>query len=545
MQKNRPRKFRSKPKKLIHRIAVIDFETDPFSHGQIVEPFCAGFYDGFEYVEFWGDDCADRLVDYLSTQCKKFKYTVYAHNGGKFDFYFLLKHLENPIKFIAGRIVKAKLGQHELRDSMAIVPVSLKRANDKDEIDYAVFTKDKREKHKADILHYLCKDCEYLYVLVKAFTDQFGLKLTIASTAIKELESVHAVVKKNEFNDAQYRPYYFGGRVEFWESGELFGDWKVYDVNSMYPHVMRAVDHPNGDMIWSRNINKIKGECSVYFAQILCTSRGAFPVRNKLGICFPHETREYFVCSHELHKAQALGLIDNIKYLNIFGFKKVQRFTDFVDTWMTKKLDAEKNNDKFGRLFAKLIANSAYGKFAQNPNNYKDYYIRKSGENIDPEWELIAEFNGGDVWKKPAPSQRGWYDVAIAASITSAARAILLEALHTAKNPVYCDTDSIICEGFNGQIHESDIGAWDCEAEGDLLFIAGKKLYALFNGPKPIKWASKGARLEPEIIADIAMGAEIVFKKESPTFSFKNNLTKNQTFITRTIKKRDNISHRN
>ena len=77
---------RKKKEKPQTRIAVIDFETDPFLYDRVPEPFSAGFYDGETYIDFWGDDCADQLICYLES--RKDNLIIYAHNGGKFDFYY-------------------------------------------------------------------------------------------------------------------------------------------------------------------------------------------------------------------------------------------------------------------------------------------------------------------------------------------------------------------------------------------------------------------------------------------------------------------------
>jgi len=72
--------------KINRKLAVIDLETDPFQHGRLPEPFLSGFDNGEQVVEFWGDDCILRLVEFLATL--KEPHIIYAHNGGKFDFFY-------------------------------------------------------------------------------------------------------------------------------------------------------------------------------------------------------------------------------------------------------------------------------------------------------------------------------------------------------------------------------------------------------------------------------------------------------------------------
>lgn len=111
---------------------------------------------------------------------------------------------------------------------------------------------------------------------------------------------------------------------------------------------------------------------------------------------------------------------------------------------------------------------------------------------------------------------------------------MLLEALAISKNPVYCDTDSIICTDYFGDIDASRLGAWKNEGEADSLFIAGKKLYAAFLDGECVKLASKGARLTPSDVVSICRGGEVEWSNDAPSFS----LSRETNFVRRKITKR-------
>ena len=66
------------------KIAVIDFETDPFEHGEQPCAFACGFSTGDVTETKWGSE--PQVVKWAIEKVKKFKGIVYAHNGGKFDF---------------------------------------------------------------------------------------------------------------------------------------------------------------------------------------------------------------------------------------------------------------------------------------------------------------------------------------------------------------------------------------------------------------------------------------------------------------------------
>lgn len=512
------------------KIAVIDFETDPFLFGRVPKPFAAGFYNGEIYQEFWGDNCAEYLVDFISTlECK---HIIYAHNGGKFDFFYLLPWLNNPLKLINGRIAKAGfVGVHELRDSYSIIPVPLK-AYQKDDIDYGLFERDKREANKADILHYLAKDCEYLYSLVLAFNERFGSKLTIGGTAISKLRELHPFPTGNEAHDAKFRDFYFGGRVQCFETGVIKGKFKIFDVNSMYPDRMKNVVHPVGRGYACPINPKLTSDGKLrgfgdrpFFAHVVASNRGAFCQRLKSGLSFEIPQGEFFTTSHEIQTAIKYGLADIKQVICAFVPQQLISFGDYVDKYSDEKIKAKKSGDKIAEIFSKLLLNSAYGKFAQNPDNYYDYKIIGDIGELSreewQEWDLFETHGDYQIWRKKS-NAKSYFDVATAASITGASRAKLLEGLALSERPIYCDTDSIICENFHGETDDSKLGAWKCEAESNKLAIAGKKLYAAFQGKECVKLASKGVRLTGNDIVKICGGDELEWANAAPSFSLSH-----------------------
>lgn len=536
-------------KKIKPRVAVLDVETDPFLHGRKPEPFAAGFYDGEIYQDFWGPDCIRALNHFLERQEQP--YLIYAHNGGKFDFFYFIELglVSNPVSIINGRVVKIGLGQHELRDSFAIIPVAL-AAYQKEQIDYEKFEASERIMHRKEILHYLATDCENLYELVSAFVGRFGTMLTVGSTAIKELEQLHPLRRGNERHDTLFRPYYYGGRVSVFEPGLLQGNFTIYDVNSMYPHVMRNRRHPYGQQYMTFDnpildrLGNIEGYVNrPYFAEIEATNRSALPTRTKTGLTFDQPDGLFYACSHEIIAGLRHKLLDVHAIRRAYLPMSIISFDSFVDKFIAEKIAAKLGKDKIAELFAKFMLNSAYGKFGQNPAHYFDYYIKRYNEKIpSKEWEMHMDYGEWEIWRKPTPKPR-YFDVAIAGSITSASRTVLLDAIQVALRVVYCDTDSNIAEGLPLPLSETELGAWKVEATGSILGIAGKKLYALFKdartvarvrrmrrGParralihelealKHIKTASKGADLDPIDILDLAEGGTVTWDKAAPTF---------------------------
>jgi len=262
-------------------------------------------------------------------------------------------------------------------------------------------------------------------------------------------------------------------------------------------------------------------------------------MRTKEGLNFRIPYGEFFTTSHELRVALRFGIFEIERIVAAYVPQNTIQFGDYVDTFMEEKIVGKKTGNKTMELFAKLLLNSAYGKFAQSPDKYYDYKIVRDLSEITQlenfnEWEFYEKHAEFSIWRIKSQT-KAYYDVAIAASITSASRANLLQALAQAKRPVYCDTDSIICERFGGHVDEHELGAWKHEATLTRIAIAGKKLYAGFNEAGEVeKLATKGVRLSAEEIVRVCTGGDVHWQNAAPSFSISNP----PKFISRTIKSR-------
>ena len=535
-------------------IAVFDTETDPFLPGRIVKPFTCGFYvpeDDF-YIDFWGDDCIHQFFTWLREgEYKDTDFLILVHNGGNFDFYFFVEYFDSAHKpfIINGRLVRINAQGQEFRDSYSMIPVAL-GTYDKEAIDYRCMERGFRDVFKDTILKYQKRDCTALSELVTEWYRMFGNKLTMASVALPMLHSYHGFERFTETMDEEMRPYYFGGRNQCFEVGVIEGDFKVYDINSSYPDVMRRYNHPISDI--PRYDRKITDQ--THFAHIRAWSNGALPVRKENGgLHFPVGEFDFFACIHEIRAGQETGTL-KIKevYKSIF-FDAETNFSDFIDTFYTRRLEASANGDEIRKLFYKLVMNSSYGKFAQDPRKYENWlfdpeeiptpfycdtcyqlkrkkeYVRACDKCASKEyspygWYLHSSKEGRNIYASPQRIRAGsFYNVATAASITSAARASLLRGIQAATRPIYCDTDSVICldlRAGNGiELHPKNLGAWDTEASGDTVCIAGKKLYAIFKDGELIKKASKGVKLTGDEIARVCAGEVIEYAHPVPKFS--------------------------
>lgn len=507
-------------------IAILDMETDPFDNrsDKKILPFLAVLYsDQFETVIIW-DENFDNLVSRIFAALDDLPepFTIYAHNGGRFDFMFLIHKLRGDVKFKGRAIMSAKIpcrnGTHELRDSFHIIPERL-ASYQKDEFDYAKNLPARRGDHKQLIIDYCINDCKYLLELVQKFIEDFGLKMSIGQAAMFELTKHYPdIAHLKDGWDNYLRGYFFGGRVECLQGAGIFeGDYKTYDVNSMYPYVMATRQHPIGghdDYTLSTGIGP-----NTVFIDLECENSGALigrdPLTKETTANIPHGN--FLTTIWEYETALKFGLIKSVSINFAVDCSQRTDFSKFVlpnyeQRQFTKKaLRAmrERGDDKSDEykdlkgddIFLKLLLNSGYGKFAQNPRNFKEHFLTDTDELPPKDWfksidklpledqssyRLPAEeCSGYWIWSKPAPGWR-FNNVGTAASITGAARAVLLEAIQGAVKPIYCDTDAIICRALPGvDLDGERLGAWDLEDEYNKVVICGKKLYGgQFKTPK-------------------------------------------------------------
>lgn len=523
-------------------VYAIDCETDPFKYGRRPEPFSWGIWSDDDYAEFWGDDATEQFIEYTQDISNAI---FYAHNGGKFDFFYLLPWLDPNLFIINGRIAKATMnnGAIELRDSWLILPMPL-AVHGKVDIEYSKMEKESRQIHKREILNYLREDCRSLFDWVSAFRSEFGGGLTLAGTAFKQLRKTSYPIESTfESFDDTLRPFYFGGRVQCFKTGAFKGELKYVDINSAYPYAM-TFKHWQGSSY--RQVLKIpSGENGSWFATVKAVSKGALPFKGADGkLYFPDDDNErtYSASGWEILAGLDTGTLKINKIVTCYVPTFKADFCEYVDKFFAMKLEADKKMEELGerhpdykywktkRQFAKLMLNSCYGKFGQDGREFEKFTLCPFGElpeavekkdGTKQEWEFYAstEFLL-DIYKRPDPVNR-FYNVATAASITGFVRAYLWRAICQSQEPLYCDTDSIICREFNGVIGDK-LGEWALEAEATEAYIAQRKMYALLTTDGKHKIASKGVRLTfDQIKTGVLTGRNIVTEKEAPAFSLR------------------------
>jgi hypothetical protein len=510
------------------QIAVADCETDPFKKGRTkINPFMWGFYDGTTYHEF------AKTIDFLN-HVKELDIIVYAHNGGKFDWFFILEHLEefSDLMVINGRLSKFKIGNCEFRDSYNILPIPL-AAYKKDEIDYAIMEEGERDKPKnrREIQKYLRSDCIYLFDLVSHFISNYGNGLTLAGSALKfwQKHCDQVAPRTSESFYSQFKEFYYGGRVEVFRSGIIREDFNVIDINSAYPYAMMNL-HPYGrTYAKSSELPTTISHIQRSFISLKCVSAGAFPFREKTGLAFPCDdiARVYMVTGWEYLAGLDTNSIHSVEIIDVYTFSDSIRFDEYINHFYALKSESERDSPDY--IIAKLFLNSLYGKFGSNPSEYMEYTISKPEHIIASQcdgFEFSAMLGEWALLQKPLEEEKQHYfNVAVAASITGFVRAMLFRSIKQCKGVIYCDTDSIAAKEIAGlELSDSKLGGWKVEAVCDWAAVAGKKLYCFHTKTGKYKKASKGARLTNKQIIKVAKGVPQLYEPIAPSFSLKRGI---------------------
>lgn len=519
------------PRKKI--IGTIDSETDPFQFERIPEPFSWGILlnTGERFLS-WGKKCTTEVVDYLLEldECE-----IYAHNGGKYDFHFLLPYANRhePVKIINGRIAVMKIGQVKLIDSFLLMPFAL-AAYQKTEIDYKKFEADVRQKHKQEIQKYQLDDCRDLLELITGFHKIVGKKLTIGSAAFYQMKKLGFEIPRcGESHDLKFRPFYYGGRVQAFRPGVYENvNLQYVDINSAYPRAMMEA-HPIGtEYTMTKRLPKRTG---AYFVEVDAISHGALPIRDEAGfLTFPDDNniKRFYVTGWELQAGIDTGTVEVIRVHKVYKPLRYQSYEKYVEKFYSLRQQAKAEGNKIMDLASKILLNSGYGKWATDPRKFKDYIFADYGVWPDG-YDLEADLLGVSLWSTPAYDERGFYDVAVAASITGYVRAFLWRSICSCENVYYCDTDSIICESHNLEMGNK-LGQWKLEGVIDKAYIGGKKMYAVRVKAEGWKTASKGVKLSPRELKKVAGGHTVKWRNDAPSFSVTRGVSFTQREVKRT-----------
>ena len=173
--------------------------------------------------------------------------------------------------------------------------------------------------------------------------------------------------------DTFFRRGYYGGHADtFIPYGE---NLYYYDVNSLYPYVMKHYKMPSGVPVWCNNLEKqdLNNLYGFIEAYVVCPSniiRPFLPYRdNNKTLLFPTGNFVGVYYSEELKYARDLGY--QIVPLRGYLFESLDTspFINYVSNLYESRKKAKKDGDEAMSYIYKLLMNSLYGRFGINPKS--------------------------------------------------------------------------------------------------------------------------------------------------------------------------------
>lgn len=274
-------------------------------------------------------------------------------------------------------------------------------------------------------------------------------------------------------------------RVDAWIRDSYKGGWTycnpkfqdkeiegvtVYDVNSLYPYVMKNCELPYGLPVarepfeWELYIIRFKTKFKIrdgYLPTIQIKNNFRYDEteyltdsRGEVELCLTSVDYKLFMEHYD---------VDYIKEPFYLCFNsKVGLLGDYIDYHMDNKIQADLSGNKALRYLSKRYMNSPYGKTGMRPNRINKLpFLDDDG---------VVRFIAMETISEPIY-------VPYASFVTAQARNITIRAAQANyDNFIYADTDSIHIRGEvkDIKIHPTELGAWKNEG----YFPKGKYLRA-------------------------------------------------------------------
>lgn len=442
--------------------------------------------------------------------------TVYFHNLSKFDGIMLLKHISNRHEYNFKPLIR-NLTLYEiaiyrgkklllrLRDSLHLLPGSLEGlaktlcpelgVKGKISIQYDELKVKDLLTLRDELLNYMMQDILLLggvmkkaqEIYWKEYNVDIVKKITISSLAFTIFrthfynQNEWPIYIPNRNEDTFIRRGYYGGHADTYiPYGE---NLYYYDVNSLYPFIMKTFPMPGGKPIWHgklayQDLDNMYGFFEAYVITPPNIKRPFLPHRDdKNTLIFPTGKFVGVYYSEELKYARTLGY--KIIPLSGYLYQNVNStpFGTFISSLFEKRKEAKKIGAKSLDYMHKITMNSLYGRFGINPKSTKteicdeqryNYLIKTKDFTIAEKlndkkyiinyWTNTEDLSDTD-WSPPRISA-----IQLSAAITAGAR-IYMYPYISRDDCYYTDTDSVVLGNPlpEGMISSSELGKFKLE----------------------------------------------------------------------------------
>ena len=416
-----------------------------------------------------------------------------------------------------------------LRDSLKLIPLRVKEIpkafgleEAKGEIDYTLHnTLPAGSPISEEEQDYIKKDVQIVAKALKFMFDQGLTKMTIGACALDEYKRL---IGKRTFERWYPKPEYHRDVKQSYRGGftylnpkfkeKMVGSGLTFDVNSLYPSVMRNPDNalPFGTPIFFEGQYQYDPIYPIYTQMFTCQ----FELKpNKIPtIQIKHSLsfvgNEYLTSSNGEEVTLCLNSVDfelflqqydvyNLTFHSGWKFKASSgMFDTYIDKWTEAKIKASKEGNAGMRFISKRFLNSLYGKFGQDIQNInKVPYMDEYGQ--------VRYY-----YSEPKP-KKGLY-IAMASFITSYARRVTITSAQKITDDyvagksrnqfIYADTDSLHLDCPDGEIPTCldidpyRLGAWKLESKFRRAKFIRQKTYIEeltedVDNPEPTDWRMK------------------------------------------------------
>lgn len=418
-----------------------------------------GFYDGLHYYHC---DTLEDLFDRILHKKNRSR-IIFAHNGGRFDFLFLMEYLRK-VRNIEARIIpqgpritalKIKHGKQwiTLQDSYTLLAYSLDELcktfqptvqKMRGVID---FERERVDKTKESHREYLKADCLSLYEILATykqlpFIKDVGIKLTRSSVGLAAWRTTMKGPIRTTTNNIQsfVRKAYAGGRCEIFR--QVFTSGHRVDVNSLYPSMMLKpipTEHlGSSSSVEDFGFHDVTVHVPESYLPILWVKQPKllFPTGVFRGVFFSEELKLAIKCGARIlkhHRGERFTQTTDL-------------FTEFIETAYKMRLDNPAPHPL--NILAKDLMNHTYGKFAEREEKTSMIKVNQFDPSTwPPEFEMFHSekmFKSTGLveiekWKRSAHML-----VHLSAAITAWGRIHMAENIYlpNQNNIAYTDTDS-------------------------------------------------------------------------------------------------------
>lgn len=442
----------------------------------------------------------------------------YAHNGGEYDYKYLLTALlahqqrigaKMRIQVIVqgkGRVIGFKVHYrnqtYEFRDSYALMPASLKQLTaqlapeySKKEFDHEHTLFDLHQPEHREYLEYDVRGLLGILLRFKTLIrEHFGVDVgwTAASTALrcwlaslpKEVRYFRQPKRVREF----CRKAYFGGMVALRDTN-WHEDVTGVDVNAMYPYIMLQ-GVPVGFACYTKQYEPARP--GIYRVLVTVPEDNVYPMApwrdGHYGVAWPTGTFETYLCSKEMEDIRQYGVAWEV--IEGIAFDRIEfPFQEFITK--CEALELEHKGTALA-MVVKIMRNSLYGKFGAREDTQEYVLSDKQPGTAEQLYMPAIDEQSGEphemLWSKPKTLDAPYLHPEWAAWITAGARCYNRAVANAVGmgSWLYCDTDSnvfatsaVTAACADGTINTTPgYGNLKIEKAFTLFRAAGPKVYA-------------------------------------------------------------------